>query len=204
MEIQSSATILSSILSLYLLTDPPSPPSALPSVVSLIAEHKPLVHIESNSQALHKWNTRLSSLLQSKSAESRYWGICLAKATLKNGGEGITHAITWTKLLLAILNVTPSSIPSEIPAARRRRHSRRRHFRIDRFVPTNTNPARLIQRLEWVVTCILHFTAQFEHATRPSADDIHNITCFDTRQCNHLPTKSFPRHPACLLSHRRK
>ena len=103
---QSSATVISSILSLYLLTDPPSPPSALSTIIHLIAERKPFTTIESNSQVLHKWNTRVSSLIQSKSAESRYWGICLAKVTIENGGEGVSHAVIWAKLLSSVLNVS--------------------------------------------------------------------------------------------------
>ena len=103
---QSSATVLSSILSLYLLADRPSPPSALPTIIHLIAERKPFTTIESNSQVLHKWNTRISSLIQSKSAESRYWGVCLAKATIENGGEGVAHAVVWAKLLSSVLNVS--------------------------------------------------------------------------------------------------
>ena len=101
----SSASILSSILSLYLLTDPPSPPSALATIIVLINERKPFQTIESNSQILHKWNIRVSSLLQSKSAESRYWGVCLAKASISNDAEGVSHALVWTKLLLGVLNV---------------------------------------------------------------------------------------------------
>lgn len=111
---QSSTTVLSSILSLYLLKDPPSPPSALPTVLRLIDERRPFLSITSNSQVLHKWNTRVSSLIQSKSAESRYWGICLAKATISNGGEGVSHAVVWVKLLLAILNVHPLDFHANI------------------------------------------------------------------------------------------
>jgi hypothetical protein len=103
---QSSATVLSSILSLYLLADRPSPPSALPTIIRLIAERNPFTTIESNSQVLHKWNTRISSLIQSKSAESRYWGVCIAKATIENGGEGVVHAVVWAKLLSSVLNVS--------------------------------------------------------------------------------------------------
>jgi len=101
---QSSASVLSSILPLYLLTDP-SPPSALPTIIHLINEQKPFQTIESNSQVLHKWNTRVSSLIQSKSVESRFWGVCLAKATISNGGEGVGHAVVWTRLLMTLLNV---------------------------------------------------------------------------------------------------
>lgn len=99
----SSDVALSSILSSYLLSDPPSPQYALPSILSFIASNKPF----STSQASHKWNTRISSLIQSKSAESRFWGVCLAKATIVSGGEGTAHAVTWTKLLLTLLNVLP-------------------------------------------------------------------------------------------------
>ena len=104
-DIQSSDIVLTSILSLYLLTDPPSPHSALPTIIHLIAERKPFTTIESNSQILHKWNTRVSSLIQSKSVESRFWGVCLAKATISNGGEGVGHAVVWTRLLMTLLNV---------------------------------------------------------------------------------------------------
>jgi rRNA processing/ribosome biogenesis len=101
----SSATILSSIISLYLQTDPLSPPSALSTIIHLIAERKPFSTIAPNSQVLHKWNTRVSSLIQSKSAESRYRGVCLAKAIISNGGEGVGHVVVWSKLLITLLNV---------------------------------------------------------------------------------------------------
>ena len=101
----SSDQLLSSILSTYLLTDPPSPASSLPTIVTLINERKPFLSIASTSPVLHKWNTRVSSLIQSKCVESRYWGVCLAKATTANGGEGVGHAIVWVKLLLSLLNV---------------------------------------------------------------------------------------------------
>jgi hypothetical protein len=109
-DIQYSDIVLSSILSQYLLTDPPSPPSALPTIIRLIAEQKPFTTIESNSQILHKWNTRMSSLIQSKSAESRYWGVCLVKTTIENGGEGVTHAVVWGKLLSNLLNVSRENL----------------------------------------------------------------------------------------------
>ena len=101
----SPAATISSILSSYLLTDPPSPPSALCTILLAIANFKPFLTIDHNSQALHKWNTRISSLLQSKLTESRYWGVCLAKVTVMNGGEGVNDSLTWSKLLLNILNV---------------------------------------------------------------------------------------------------
>lgn len=109
-DVQYSDIVLSSILSQYLLTDPPSPPSALPTIIRLIAERKPFTTIESNSQILHKWNTRVSSLIQSKSAESRYWGVCLVKTTIENGGEGVTHAVVWGKLLSNLLNVNRENL----------------------------------------------------------------------------------------------
>src|SRR6202022_932922 len=85
---QSTSTVLSSMLSAYLLTD-----------------KTPFLSIESNAQVLHKWNTRVSSLIQSKSAESRYWGVCLVKASVQGGGEGVGHAVVWAKLLMSLLNV---------------------------------------------------------------------------------------------------
>jgi hypothetical protein len=103
----SASTLLTSLLSLYLLSDPPSPSCALPTIITLIAEKKPFQTIESNSTALHKWNTRVSSLLQSKSAESRFWGVCLVKASVESGGEGLGHVVVWSKLLLTLLNVCP-------------------------------------------------------------------------------------------------
>jgi hypothetical protein len=98
----SGDATLSFILSSYLLSDPPSPSFALPWILRFLKSNKPL----STSQAWHKWNTRISSLIQSKSAESRFWGVCLAKATIDSGGEGTAHAATWSKLLLTILSVT--------------------------------------------------------------------------------------------------
>jgi hypothetical protein len=101
----SSDTLLSSILSSYLLTDPPSLTSSLPTILTLINDRKPFLTIPSTSSVLHKWNTRVSSLIQSKTVESRYWGICLAKATIANGGEGLGHVTVWAKLLLNLLHV---------------------------------------------------------------------------------------------------
>ena len=101
---ESSADIISYALS-HLLTDPPLPPSLLHQTVRLIIDRNLFVSIESNSSVLQKWNTRMSSLLQSKNIESRYWGVCLVKATISNGGEGINHAIVWAKLLASLLNV---------------------------------------------------------------------------------------------------
>ena len=49
----------------------------------------------------------MSSLIQSKTVESRYWGICLARATVANGGEGLGHVTVWAKLLLNLLHVCP-------------------------------------------------------------------------------------------------
>jgi hypothetical protein len=99
-----SANIISNSL-LYLLTDPPRPLSALDQTVSIIIDRKPFTSIESNSPVLQKWNTRMSSLLQSKNIEARYWGVCLVKATISNEGEGISHAVVWAKLLTSLLNV---------------------------------------------------------------------------------------------------
>ena len=101
----SASTFLASVLSTHFLSDPPSPPCALPQLISLISEKQPFARIEANSPALHKWNTRVSSLLQSKNAESRYWGVCLVKVTVSCGGEGLGHTIVWSKLLLTLLNV---------------------------------------------------------------------------------------------------
>lgn len=47
----------------------------------------------------------MSSLIQSKSAESRFWGVCLVKVSIENGGEGVGHVVVWSKLLLTLLNV---------------------------------------------------------------------------------------------------
>jgi hypothetical protein len=52
----------------------------------------------------------VSSLIQSKSAESRYWGVCLVKTTIENGGEGVTHAVVWGKLLSNLLNVSRENL----------------------------------------------------------------------------------------------
>lgn len=99
-----SANIISHSLS-YLLTDPPRPLSALAQTVTIIINRKPFDSIESNSPVLQKWNTRMSSLLQSKNVETRYWGVCLVKATISNEGQGISHAVVWAKLLTSLLNV---------------------------------------------------------------------------------------------------
>ena len=98
-------SLLSPILSSFLLSDPPSPASSLPAILTLLDDRKPFRTIASTSPVLHKWNTRVSSLIQSKSVESRYWGVCLVKGTIASGGEGIGHVVVWSKLLLGLLNV---------------------------------------------------------------------------------------------------
>jgi len=99
---ESTSAFIPRVLTL-LLNDPPSPASTLPDTVRYIEENAPFANID--PRLLQKWTSRISSLIQSKSLPSRYWGISLAKATLKSGGEGVNHAVTWSKLLLGLLNV---------------------------------------------------------------------------------------------------
>jgi rRNA processing/ribosome biogenesis len=172
---QSSTTVLPSILSLYLLKDPPSPPSALPMILRNIDERKPFLSISSNSQVLHKWNTRVSSLIQSKSAESRYWGVCLANATISNGGEGVGHAVVWVKLLLAILNVHPHDFML-ISATRGKCSLGADYSNIDKVFQPDQHQSSILKGLEFPVTWVFHSAIKFGESRFTFAHDIDVIT----------------------------
>lgn len=75
-------------------------PILIPSVLGLSTSNK-------DEASYAKIHTRLSALLQSKNAGSRWAGVCLVKAMLQRI-EGrweslISHGLTWIKLLLRIL-----------------------------------------------------------------------------------------------------
>ncbi|KAG4302713.1 hypothetical protein PCANB_001087 [Pneumocystis canis] len=52
----------------------------------------------------HLWHTRIHTLLQTKTPEKRWFGICLAKISAKQNPESLFyHGITWCQLLLNFL-----------------------------------------------------------------------------------------------------
>jgi hypothetical protein len=60
-----------------------------------------------DASLLAKWHARLSALLQSKSDHARWTGVCLVKASVERPSGGwdtlISHGVSWTKLLLTLL-----------------------------------------------------------------------------------------------------
>ncbi|BFZ59328.1 E2 ubiquitin-protein ligase peroxin 4 [Saitoella coloradoensis] len=98
-----------SILSSYLpASAEPTLPTNLPAILETLISQRPLAaearDQEECAATLHKWTTRLSSLVQAKSAGVRWAGVCLIKATLEQSWDCVlSHGATWSRLLIAIL-----------------------------------------------------------------------------------------------------
>ena len=173
---------LSAILSSYLLSEPPSPSSALPSILNYVTNVKPI----STSQVSHKWNTRISSLIQSKSAQSRYWGVCLAKATIGSGGEGTAHVVTWTKLLLTILNVRSWKKLLTI-AARGECVTTTSNCDISGLFSSDTNACVSSERIEFLIAHLFQCSSQLGKSKRIVILDFYSIAYPYSRSCNSIP-----------------
>ncbi|GAO50074.1 hypothetical protein SAICODRAFT_70258 [Saitoella complicata NRRL Y-17804] len=98
-----------SILSSYLPASvEPTLPTNLPGILETLISQRPLASEardqEEYAATLHKWTTRLTSLVQAKSAGVRWAGVCLIKATLEQSWDCVlSHGATWSRLLIAIL-----------------------------------------------------------------------------------------------------
>ena len=81
-----------------------STPSVLEAVFLRIgnsAKHEPDLSI-----LLHKYKTRISSLLQSRSPQGRWAAVALVKASIESSPEALgTWAKTWVPLVTALLGV---------------------------------------------------------------------------------------------------
>lgn len=75
----------------------------LPSVLSVLTT----AHFSSSPDSqLHKWGTRVTSLIQSKDAGARWAGVCLARRTGELKRELLVeYAQRWINLTLPLLSV---------------------------------------------------------------------------------------------------
>jgi hypothetical protein len=94
--------ILEGLLRLQLSSDAISA-LYLPSVLSTLSS----IHFSTSTDSqIHKWATRITSLLQSKDASARWAGACLAKKTAELRSElAVEYAQRWINLTLPLLSV---------------------------------------------------------------------------------------------------
>jgi hypothetical protein len=94
--------ILEGLLRLQLSSDAVSA-LYLPSVLSTLSS----IHFSTSTDSqIHKWATRVISLMQSKDASARWAGACLAKKTAELRSElGVEYAQRWINLTLPLLSV---------------------------------------------------------------------------------------------------
>ena len=100
------------------LTNTPeaSLPIEIPSIVSTLvsvpiletAFHTSSTKNEDVTVLLHKYKTRISSLLQSRSPQGKWAGVALVKATVESSPEALgVWAKSWVSLVMALLGVCP-------------------------------------------------------------------------------------------------
>ena len=84
----------------------------VPFILETITQHQllssknELSSREEHQVALHKWCTRINSLLQSKVTNARWAGICFIKISLKQSEELFMQNLqNWTTSLMVLLTV---------------------------------------------------------------------------------------------------
>lgn len=86
------------------LNDEENLAQSLPSIISAVAAFPSQ---DADAATLNKFHAKISSLLQSKSSQTKWCGVCLAKAALSRPDGRwdtlVSHGSTWIKLLLRIL-----------------------------------------------------------------------------------------------------
>ncbi|KAI5852564.1 rRNA processing/ribosome biogenesis-domain-containing protein [Morchella snyderi] len=114
---EDSIGALRTITSLLSTSDPAVLPTHIPTIVSLLYSSSVLesCHALANAQQkkkssedagvlLHKYKTRISALLQSKTAQSRWCGAALVKASVESSWECLAgHGSVWIRLLVPLL-----------------------------------------------------------------------------------------------------
>ncbi|KAH0614572.1 uncharacterized protein H6S33_000208 [Morchella sextelata] len=114
---EDSVGALRTITSLLSTSDTAVLPTHIPTIVSLLYSSSVLesCHALANAQQkkkssedagvlLHKYKTRISALLQSKTAQSRWCGAALVKASVESSWECLAgHGSVWIRLLVPLL-----------------------------------------------------------------------------------------------------
>jgi pre-rRNA-processing protein RIX1 len=120
---EDSVGALRTITSLLSTSDTAVLPTHIPTIVSLLYSSSVLesCHALANAQQkkkssedagvlLHKYKTRISALLQSKTAQSRWCGAALVKASVESSWECLAgHGSVWIRLLVPLLAVSTGS-----------------------------------------------------------------------------------------------
>ncbi|KAF8453806.1 rRNA processing/ribosome biogenesis-domain-containing protein [Terfezia claveryi] len=103
---------LRSLTATLTATPEPSLPSDIPAIASALystpileaAFHTASTKNEDTSVLLHKYKTRVSSLLQSRSTQGKWAGVALVKASMESSPEALgAWAKSWVPLVQAIL-----------------------------------------------------------------------------------------------------
>jgi len=100
----SSELALKVLLDNFLGDDEKLVNSVLPLLETIT--RRQLIKDLTESTTLHKWNTRVTSMLQSRQGGVRFAGICLSKASVDQNLQCLySHGVVWTRLLLGFLGV---------------------------------------------------------------------------------------------------
>ncbi|KTW28319.1 uncharacterized protein T551_02738 [Pneumocystis jirovecii RU7] len=74
-------------------------------IVTDLTNYRPLYGLSRENALWNQWCTRICSLLGSKTAEKRWFGVCLVKITAEQSPEGLFYAGNeWCQRLLDLLN----------------------------------------------------------------------------------------------------
>lgn len=124
---ESSISALRTITSLLSTSDPATLPTHIPTIVSLLYSSPVLetCHAlaapqpqkkkkngkgtaEDAGALLHKYKTRVTALLQGKTAQARWCGAALAKAAVESSWECLAgqQGAVWVRLLVPLLAVS--------------------------------------------------------------------------------------------------
>ncbi|CAB4461775.1 uncharacterized protein OCT59_017489 [Rhizophagus irregularis] len=119
MNSMESAKFLTTLITNYTFNDNKIE-TYVPFILETITQHQLLSSKSESSReqqvALHKWCTRINSLLQSKVTNARWAGICFIKISLKQSGElFIQNLQSWaTSLMVLLTKSEPTFILKEI------------------------------------------------------------------------------------------
>src|SRR5688572_28817960 len=99
-----SSKLLTTLITNYTLNDD-TIDTNVPFILETIIQYQLLSNVE-EQLVLHKWGTRINSLLQSKVTKAKWAGICFIKISLEQSEELFLQNLqSWTTTLMTLLAV---------------------------------------------------------------------------------------------------
>ncbi len=97
--------LLTTLITNYTLNDDNTIDTNVPFILETITQYQLLSNV-GEQLVLHKWCTRINSLLQSKITKAKWAGICFIKISLEQSEElFIQNLQSWTTTLMVLLTV---------------------------------------------------------------------------------------------------